>query len=85
MATYQYTCDNEECDLAKNELCFEVTQRMTDDELKTCPECKMDTLRRVVGLGGGHRIGGGHNASSMWNVSGDPGPRRKGYDCDPMN
>jgi putative FmdB family regulatory protein len=85
MATYDYTCENTECEIALKELKISVVQSMSEDALTYCPECKEPTLRRVLGLGGGHRIGGGHNATSMWNVSGDPGPRRKGYDCDPMN
>ena len=79
MATYVYQCN--ECMTQ-----FEIVQSMNDEPLKHCETCEKDTLNRMImGNEGGVRIGGGHNSTSMWNVSGDPGPRRKGYDCDPMN
>lgn len=79
MATYVYMYDDEQGGDT-----FEITQSMSDDALTECPDTGRP-VRRVVTLGGGHRIGGVLNSTSMYNVSGDPGPRRKGYDCDPMN
>ena len=84
MASYDYTCDNTDCEFFDKTV--EVKHSMVINELKLCWMCEKETLRRLItSAAGGHRIGGGHNPTSMWNVSGDPGPRRKGYDCDPMN
>lgn len=77
MATYTYQYDD-------SDDTFEVSQRMSDEALTVCPDTGKP-VHRIIAPAGGFRIGGGHNATSMWNVSGDPGPRRKGYDCDPMN
>ena len=76
MATYTY-------EVIETGEVFEVTQSMNDDALVEHPT--LGPVRRIIAPAGGHRIGGGNNPTSMWNVSGDPGPRRKGYDCDPMN
>ncbi len=46
MPTYDYRC--QDCDYM-----FETMQNMSDDPLKTCPECEKDTLRRLIGRGGG--------------------------------
>ncbi len=44
MPTYEYVC--KECGYE-----FEKFQQMTDDHLKTCPECKKDALKRKIGRG----------------------------------
>lgn len=76
MATYTY-------EVIETGEIFEVTQSMNDDALVAHPT--LGPVRRIIAPAGGHRIGGVNNSTSMWNVSGDPGPRRKGYDCDPTN
>ena len=48
MPSYDYVCDNDNCKHV-----FEQRQNMSDDSLKTCPECREDTLRRLIGKGGG--------------------------------
>ena len=58
MPTYTYRCTNEECDVYKNDLRIEVRQSMKDEPLKTCPECKTDSLKKVITPSGGFRIGG---------------------------
>lgn len=50
MPSYDYKCTNEECKHT-----FTTVQGMLDDKLLTCPECKQDTLKRLIG-GGGHVI-----------------------------
>lgn len=44
MPTYDYECDS--CNHK-----FEQWQSFKDDHLKTCPECKTDSLRRLFGGG----------------------------------
>ena len=83
MPTYTYEYTNEDSD--KHGEVFEINQKMAEAPLTECPETGEPVKRIIASSAGGFRIGGGHNATSMWNVSGDPGPRRKGYDCDPMN
>ncbi|MCM8766753.1 MAG: zinc ribbon domain-containing protein [Candidatus Omnitrophica bacterium] len=46
MPTYEYECKN--CGYK-----FEKFQKMTEDPLKICPQCKNQSLRRLVGIGGG--------------------------------
>ena len=46
MPTYDYVCDA--CDYA-----FEEFHSMTAPALKTCPECKKNALRRLIGTGAG--------------------------------
>lgn len=46
MPTYDYVCDA--CGYA-----FEEFHSMTAPALKTCPKCKEDTLRRLIGSGAG--------------------------------
>jgi thiazolylpeptide-type bacteriocin precursor len=46
MPTYEYECKN--CGYK-----FEKFQKMTEEPLKICPECKNGSLRRIIGLGGG--------------------------------
>lgn len=41
MPTYTYRCDN--CNWKT-----EVVQKMTDEPLVTCPECKHNTLRKIL-------------------------------------
>lgn len=45
MPTYDYVCQG--CGHA-----FEHFQSMTSDVLKTCPQCKKDELKRLIGAGG---------------------------------
>jgi len=49
--TYTYKCLD--CDHV-----FEAQQRIVDDPLKECPECKKETLQKVIQTAGGFRIGG---------------------------
>jgi len=46
MPTYQYECDHCQHTL-------EVFQSITDPKLKVCPRCQKETLRRLIGTGGG--------------------------------
>ena len=46
MPTYEYVCKN--CGYE-----FEKFQQMTEDHLKTCPECGRDALKRKIGAGSG--------------------------------
>jgi putative FmdB family regulatory protein len=46
MPTYEYECKN--CGYK-----FEKFQKMTEEPLKICPECKNESLIRIIGLGGG--------------------------------
>jgi putative FmdB family regulatory protein len=46
MPTYEYQCKN--CGHTLEEF-----QSMSEPPLTTCPECKQETLARVLGLGGG--------------------------------
>lgn len=46
MPTYDYECKN--CGHV-----FEYFQSMTDDPLTTCPDCKTESLRRLIGGGMG--------------------------------
>ena len=46
MPTYSYVCD----------ACghhFELFQAMSDEPLRTCPNCQSDRLRRLIGAGAG--------------------------------
>ena len=52
MITYTYKCND--CDHL-----FDMQQRMSEDSLTECPECKKQTLQRVIqAKAGGFRIGG---------------------------
>ena len=46
MPTYDYKCTN--CDHL-----FETLQSIKADRLKECPECKKETLKRLIGTGAG--------------------------------
>lgn len=46
MPTYEYKC--RECGHT-----LEIFQSMNDDALTKCPECKKDTLKRLIGTGAG--------------------------------
>ncbi len=46
MPTYEYKCDN--CGHQ-----FEIFQSMKDDKLIKCPNCGKNTLKRLIGKGGG--------------------------------
>jgi putative FmdB family regulatory protein len=45
MPTYDYVC--QDCSHA-----FEHFQSMSSDPLRTCPQCKKDALKRLIGAGG---------------------------------
>jgi putative FmdB family regulatory protein len=51
MPTYQYRCSS--CGYE-----HEVFQRMTEDPLKTCPECEKDSFERVISAEGGFLLKG---------------------------
>jgi len=65
LATYTYQCGDKKCKAHKP---FEVTQRMKDDKLTTCPKCDEETLSRLITGGGGFRIGGPgvHKPTAHW-------------------
>jgi putative FmdB family regulatory protein len=54
MPIYEYICDNKNCG-AK----LECLQKISDAELKICPECKEQTLRRLISAAGFRLKGGG--------------------------
>jgi len=64
--TYTYRCTNEKCEI--HDVLLEVKQSMKDDTLTTCPDCKQETLKKVIGSGGGFRIGGlgVHKPTTHW-------------------
>jgi putative FmdB family regulatory protein len=53
MPTYTYKC--KECDHQ-----FDTVQRMSDDNLTECPECKKEELSKIItpGLSGGFQLKG---------------------------
>lgn len=51
MPTYQYRCSH-----CGHEL--DIIQRFTDKPLVTCPECKLNTLKRVISGGNGFILTG---------------------------
>jgi len=46
MPTYEYLCQN--CGYK-----FEKFQNINEKELKICPKCNRDSLKRIIGKGGG--------------------------------
>lgn len=46
MPTYEYKCDN--CEHQ-----FDIYQSMKDEKLTKCPNCGQNTLKRLIGAGGG--------------------------------
>ena len=48
MPSYDYRCQHEDCGHE-----FEHIQKMSSDRLKTCPQCDKDSLKRLIGKGGG--------------------------------
>ncbi len=46
MPTYSYVCEECGCEFSK-------FQKMSDEHLKVCPECKKETLKRKIGTGAG--------------------------------
>jgi putative FmdB family regulatory protein len=46
MPFYEYKCSN--CGFELEEL-----QKMSDEPLTTCPNCKKETLQKLIGTGGG--------------------------------
>lgn len=54
MPIYEYICDNKNCG-AK----LECLQKISDAALKICPECKEQTLRRLISAAGFRLKGGG--------------------------
>ena len=65
MPTYEYSCDS--CGHA-----FEREQRITEDPIKKCPECKKLKARRMIG-GGGFILKGGGWESDLYS-----GPSNRG-------
>ena len=51
MPTYNYVC--KKCDHA-----FEKMQRIVDDPLSICPECKEEELKKVLVASGGFQLKG---------------------------
>lgn len=49
--TYEYECHS--CGHK-----FEVEQRITDEQLVECPECHVNSLRRLISYGGGFVLKG---------------------------
>ncbi len=67
MSTYTYKCTNEECDI--HDVLLEVEMSMKEPNLTTCPDCKKETLKKVIeSAGGGFRIGGlgVHKPTAHW-------------------
>ncbi len=48
MPSYDFVCDNDVCNHK-----FETMQGIKEDPLKLCPACNKETLRRLIGAGGG--------------------------------
>jgi len=48
MPTYDYKCDNSQCHHE-----FDAFQGINDNPLQKCPKCGENTLRRLIGSGGG--------------------------------
>ncbi|MCM8772940.1 MAG: zinc ribbon domain-containing protein [Candidatus Omnitrophica bacterium] len=46
MPTYEYEC-------VKCGYKFERFQKMTEEPLKVCPKCNNESLKRLIGIGGG--------------------------------
>jgi putative FmdB family regulatory protein len=44
MLTYTYRCRNEVCEHE-----FEAVQKISDEPITVCPECKQETRRIIVG------------------------------------
>ncbi len=66
MTTYVYICKNEKCDI--HDIQFEVNQSMKDNALTICPDCKKESLSKLINGGGGFRIGGigVHKPTAHW-------------------
>ncbi len=66
MSTFTYNCGNEECDI--HGIVFEVEMSMKESNLTTCPECKTESLQKVITPSGGFRIGGlgVHKPTAHW-------------------
>jgi len=56
MATYSYKCTNEKCDI--HDIVFDVEMSMKDPNLVQCPDCKEESLQKIITTGNGFRIGG---------------------------
>lgn len=59
MPTYDYVCENEECNHKWEEI-----HSIKADPIKECPECKKETAKRLVSGGTGFVLAGGGWASS---------------------
>lgn len=51
MPTYEYKCK-------KCEHGFEIVQKIKDDPLRQCPECKQESLQKIITSGGGFQLKG---------------------------
>lgn len=56
LPTYEYLCKNLEC--KNNAEAFEVDQKITDDPLRECPDCK-HAVHRLIGNVAFQKKGGG--------------------------
>jgi putative FmdB family regulatory protein len=54
MPIYEYKCENKNCG-AK----IECLQKISDEPIKICPECKEQSLRRLISAAGFRLKGGG--------------------------
>lgn len=69
MPIYEYVCD--QCGHE-----FEAIQKISEDPLKTCPQCKQDSLRKKISAAGFRLKGGGwyetdFKSGKKKNVAGD--------------
>ena len=53
MPTYEYRCNNPKC-----ELLWETEQKIKDNPLTECPECKENTAQRLISGGTGFVLKG---------------------------
>lgn len=53
MPTYEYACENPDCRCE-----MQVEQKMSDAKLACCPECKQETLKRLISGKGAFALNG---------------------------
>jgi putative FmdB family regulatory protein len=54
MPIYEYRCENKDCGIK-----IECLQKITDEPMKVCPECKVPSLKRLMSAAGFRLKGGG--------------------------
>ena len=54
MPMYEYKCENKVCEHK-----WEIEQKISDDKIIQCPECKKETAERLISLGNFHCKGPG--------------------------